>query len=197
MPIWSLQGGCITLWRPLWFTNELIVRWEERREPMSKSKIIALTALITFALATVGVSKPVAAERFKLRTAKYADVWKQIDVEEGHIIVVEEAKGIVSNMEGRSFGDGWALRYVALLDINPKTGVTSGNGYEEMTDKDGDKIYKTWEGKAVAENRWEGEYTILKGTGKFEGIKGKGTFTAYVVAPNQFYTDEEWEVELP
>jgi hypothetical protein len=166
---------------------------------MSKSRIIALTALIILALGMTAVGNAVAGEKFKLRTAKYTVKWEQLDVgdEEGHIIAAHEAKGIVSNMEGRSFGDGWALRYVALLDINPKTGVTSGNGYEEMTDKDGDKIYKTWEGKAVAENRWEGEYTILKGTGKFEGIKGKGTFTAYVVAPNQFYTDEEWEVDLP
>jgi len=166
---------------------------------MGKSKIIALIAVVGFAFAITTVGNAVAGERLKLRTIKYTVKWEQLNVgdEEGHVIGVHEAKGIVSNMEGRSFGDGWALRYVALLDINPKTGVTSGNGYEEMTDKDGDKIYKTWEGKAVAENRWEGEYTILKGTGKFEGIKGKGTFTAYVVAPNQFYTDEEWEVELP
>jgi len=164
---------------------------------MSKSKIIALTALITFALATVGVSKPVAAERFKLRTAKYADVWKQIDVEEGHIIVVEEAKGIVSNMEGKPFGEGWVLRHVGLFDINTKTGVAFAHGYEETTDKDGDKYYAKWQGKAVKNGYWEGEYSILKGTGKYEGITGKGTWRAITVAPRQWYTDEIWEMELP
>jgi hypothetical protein len=161
------------------------------------SKIMALTALITFAFGVGAIDNVVAGERVKLRTAKYADVWKEIEVEEGHIIVVEEAKGIVSNMEGRPFGDGWVLRHVGLFDINTKTGVAFAHGYEEVTDKDGDKYYSKWEGKMVENGYWEGEYTVLKGTGKYEGIKGKGTWRAISVAPRQWYTDEEWEIELP
>ena len=166
---------------------------------MTKSKIIALIGLITFAFGITAIGNAVAGEKFKLRTIKYVVKFEKIDVgdEKGHIIAVFEAKGIVSNMEGKSFGDGWVLRLVGFSDSNPKTGFSRAHGYEEMTDKDGDKIYKTYKGKPVAENRFEGEYTIIKGTGKFEGIKGKGTWTAYVGAWPQFYTDEEWEVELP
>ncbi len=164
---------------------------------MSKTKIIALIAVISFVFAMTAIGNAVAGEKFKLRSAKYAHVWKQIEVEEGHIIVVEEAKGIVSNMEGKPFGDGWVLRHVGLIDVNTKTGVAFGHGYEEVTDKDGDKYYSKWTGKAVGEGRWEGEYTILKGTGKYEGIKGKGTWSLESVAPQQWYTDEEWEMELP
>jgi len=35
------------------------------------------------------------------------------------------------------------------------------------------------------------------GTGKFAGIKGKGTFTSYAAAPQQSYSDWEGELELP
>jgi len=49
----------------------------------------------------------------------------------------------------------------------------------------------------VTETIWKGTYTMIKGTGKFSGIKGKASWVAYVVAPSQFYTDEEWDIELP
>jgi len=104
-------------------------------------------------------------------------------------------------MEGKTFGDGWVVWYVSPIDINVKTGLGSGYGYGEMTDRDGDKIYwrdeaKRLKGKIWA-SYWEAEITILKGTGKYEGIKGKGTASAYPIAPKQFYADAEWEVELP
>ena len=104
---------------------------------------------------------------------------------------------MISNMEGRWFGDGWVLRHVGLLDINTQTGVTFGHGYEEVTDQDGNKYFSRWKGKATGENTWEGTYVILKGTGRYEGIKGKGKWPLLSVSPDQFFTDEEWDIELP
>jgi hypothetical protein len=37
----------------------------------------------------------------------------------------------------------------------------------------------------------------VKGTGKFEGIKGGGTAKDYPLSPEQSYVDWEGEVELP
>jgi hypothetical protein len=166
---------------------------------MSRSKIIALAAAITFGFGMAVIDNAVAGEKFKLRTIKYADKWEQIQVgdDEGHNIIVEEAKGIVSNMEGKAFGDGWVMRHFGLVDWNATTGVAFGHGYEEVTDRDGDKFFTKWEGKSTGEATWEGEYTVLKGTGKYEGIKGKGTWSLQSVAPMQWYTDEEWDIELP
>jgi hypothetical protein len=44
---------------------------------------------------------------------------------------------------------------------------------------------------------WESEFTIVKGTGKYEGIQGKGIAYSYQVAEKQSYSDWEVEVELP
>ena len=38
---------------------------------------------------------------------------------------------------------------------------------------------------------------VLKGTGKFEGIKGDGTYKYWVVGPGQWYSDGEGEYTLP
>jgi len=167
------------------------------------SKIIALTALITFAFGMTVVGDAVAGEKYKGRSAFYTIKWEQVNVpgEEGHIISAAEYKGISTNTEGKTFGDGWIDWNVALNDINVKTGLGSAHGYGEFADRDGNKIYYTTIGRRLKgelwASYWKGEYTLVKGTGKFEGIKGKGTWTAYVIAPKQFYTDWEIEVELP
>ena len=171
---------------------------------MSKSKIIALTALIIFAFAIVGLSNAVAGEKFKGRTVKHNVKWEPINVpdEEGHVIAVYEHKGIGTNMEGKTFGDGTVSWETGLLDMNFKTGLGSGHGYGVVTDRDGDKYFFTWKGKRVrGEKGWTGywisQWTIVKGTGKYEGIQGKGTSYTYNVAKGQSYSDWEAEVELP
>ena len=125
--------------------------------------------------------------------------WEQIAVgdQEGHALVVEEAKGVSSNMEGKWFGEGWVQRHVGFIDMNTTTGMTSGHGYEEVTDQDGNKYFTRWEGKATGQATWEGTYVIYKGTGKYEGIKGRGKWSLLMVSPDQFFTDEEWDIELP
>jgi len=169
---------------------------------MSAFRVIAFLGLIGLFLGVVALGNAMAGEKFKFRTVKHFVKFETINVgdEEGHIIAVSEAKGLVSNKEGKWFGDGWPHHFVALFDINPKIGVVVGHGYEYVTDPDGDRYYYSWEGKAVRENYWEGTYTMLKGTGKFEGIKGNGSWTCVVLPgqpPELFYADEEWDIELP
>jgi hypothetical protein len=117
--------------------------------------------------------------------------------EEGHVVATFEDKGIVTELEGRKFEDGGVNRSVGLMDMNVKTGLGSGSGYLELTDRDGDKYYMTWKNEAKIPTIWEGKFTIVKGTGKYEGMHGKGTFVSYAVAPGQYYVDWEEEVELP
>jgi len=171
---------------------------------MSKTKIIVLTALISFAIGVGAIGNAVAGEKFKLRTVKYNVKWEPVNVpdEEGHVIAVYEHKGISTNMEGKTFGDGWVTWETGLVDINLKTGLGSGHGYGVVTDRDGDKYYLAWKGKRVRGGKlwtgyWEFESTIVKGTGKYEGIQGKETGYTYHPEKGQVYTDSEVEVELP
>jgi hypothetical protein len=170
---------------------------------MSKSKIVAMMALIVFAMAILLVGNAVAGEKFRGRTISYATKWEQVGVpgDEKHLMAVAESKGISSNKEGKAFGEGTVDRAVGVYDIDLKAETGSNHGYTESTDRDGDKIYYRWEGTRIKGklwgSQWEGKYTILRGTGKYEGIQGKGTWTYHNPAPMQTVTDWEMEVELP
>jgi hypothetical protein len=168
------------------------------------SKVITAFALIAFAFGVALTGDVVAGEKSKGRTVNYYTKWEKVDVgdEEGHLVAVYEARGIGITLEGNNpLGDGLPSRGCGIIDINLKTGVGSGSGYEEVTDNEGDKYYSRWEGKRIKgelwASYWEGESIIYKGTGKYEGIKGKITWVSYPVAPMQSYTDWEMEVELP
>jgi hypothetical protein len=162
---------------------------------MSKSKIVAIMALIVFAMGMVVVGDVVAGEKIKCRTVWYVSKWDTINVgdEKDHVLGLGDSKGIVSNMEGKTFCEGWVGRSMAIDDINPKTGPT-GEGYITYTDKDGDIMYIKWAWKAAGPNPW----SFYKGTGKFKGIQGKGTWSIVFTAdPLLYYTPWEGEVELP
>ena len=170
---------------------------------MSKSKIVGMVALIAFAMGIFLAADAVAGEKFKGRTVWYTIKWEPINVpgEEKHLVSVNESKGISSNTEGKSFGEGAVERGVGVWDIDLKTETGFCQGYQESTDRDGDKVYFRQEGRRVKGKLWgsqyEGKWTILRGTGKYEGIKGKGTYSLYNIAPMQAYTDWEMDVELP
>ena len=162
---------------------------------MSKSKIVAMVALMAFAIGIVLVGNVVAGEKFKGRTVGYTTKFQPIDVgnEDGHVVAVWECKGIQTNMEGKWFNDGWVDHETGISDVNFKTGVGSIFFYGDVTDRDGDKYYYKGEAKNMKSSRWE----IVKGTGKFEGIHGGGTAKLYFPAENLFYGDAEWDIELP
>ena len=170
---------------------------------MSKSKIVGIMALIAFAMGILLVGNAVAGEKFKGRTVWYTTKWEQIGVpgEEKHLLGLQESKGINSNTEGKAFGEGTVERCVTSAEIDLKTETGSSHGYQESTDRDGDKIYFRYEGRRLKGklwgSAWEGKSTILRGTGKYEGIKGEGTWSSYLIAPMQQYTDWELDVELP
>jgi len=100
---------------------------------MSKSKVIALVVLITFAFDMTAVGNAVAGENYKVRAVYYFTKWEQLSVpgEEKHIIALSESKGVGIYMEGKPFFDGWVVLDMSTADINAKTGLGSGGGYGE------------------------------------------------------------------
>jgi hypothetical protein len=68
--------------------------------------------------------------------------------------------------------------------------------------RDGDKILYRWEGRSIKgkdrASRWEYKFTLIRGTGKYEGIKEEATSSGYSTtpmqkAPNQAYEDWSWK----
>ena len=157
---------------------------------MSKFRISLLSALIILAFGVTAIDNAVAGERYKGRAVKYCTKWEQIEVGdvEGHIFGIYEDKAIHTNMEGKPFMDGWLEREYGMAEINPKTGYGHVHCCGVITDKDGDQIH--WAGEApLKEGLWEAEWKFVKGTGKFEGIKGEGHFTAHNPGLTQWYAD--------
>ena len=170
---------------------------------MFKSKIVAMMVLVIFAMGIFLVNSAVAGEYVRARNITHTIKWQQIDVGDvdGHVVAVSEAKGVTSNKEGKWFAEGWAYREWSLYDINLKTGLGSGHGYGDITDRDGNKCYFSWEGKAFTGGKfgtgyWEGTWKYIKGTGKFVGIKGGGPFLGNTVG-DEICNDWEGEFELP
>ena len=136
-----------------------------------------------------------AGEKFKCRNVWFGTKWDAINMadEKDHVVGLNEFKGIIFCMEGMTFLDGVLAYGNGIVDINPKTGP-SGDGYNIFTDKDGDKIYLKWAWKPTGPN----SLTFYKGTGKFEGIQGEGTWSLVSTPdPNLWYCPIEGEVELP
>jgi hypothetical protein len=165
---------------------------------MPKSKIVGIMALIAFVMGILLVGNSVAGEKFKWRIVWYSAKTESMNVpgEEGRIMFVREDKGILTVLQGSKLMDGMAGGHISSIDVNTKTGTGFGHGVILLTDRGGDKIYCTWEGKGE-KGIWSGPGTIMRGTGKFEGLKGKATWYTVNVAPNQFYAEWEGEMDLP
>jgi hypothetical protein len=169
---------------------------------MSKSKIVAMMALIAFTMGILLVGDVVAGEKHRLSTVYHVIKLEQMNVpgEENHVISLSEMKGIVRNKDGKPFGEGVIIHTVYYIDMNMKAGIASGHSYDEWTDRDGDKIYSDGEGKLKMGELGpylEGRNTMTRGSGKYEGVRGGFTFKAYPLGPDQFYADWDVEVELP
>ena len=163
---------------------------------MSWSKIFAVTAVVMFVFGIATIDCAVAGEKMKWHGATYTVKWEQIEVgdEEGHVVAVYKSKAIYFN---EITGEKTAGTSVNMIDINLKTGQGSVQGYGVSIDKDGDKSFRTHEGKPVGKGHWKGTWTIVKGTGKYEGTKGGGTWDSYSLTPKQSYVEVEGELEMP
>jgi len=167
---------------------------------MSRFKILALIALFTFALGLVLVGDALAGEKMKVRHSYYAVKFEPVMFgdEEGHMLAIYEGKGLTTNLQGKKFLDGWWVRECGLNDIKGKALDTySVHGYSEFTDGDGDKIYTAWEGKKMADEAGKGTTTLIKGTGKWQGIQGRGTWISSPFVDGRWYADHQLDVELP
>lgn len=163
---------------------------------MSMSKILAVTAVVVFVFGIATIDCAVAGEKMKWHGTSIGVKWEQIEVgdEEGHVIGISKAKQIYIN---ETTGEKTTSISIGLMDINPKKGQVSGHGYGVSFYKDGSKSFRSWEGKAVGKGHMQGVWSVIKGTGKWEGSKGGGTWDTYSLAPQQSYIEVEGELEMP
>jgi hypothetical protein len=144
-----------------------------------------------------------AAEKGKVifRIASYittSNTLKVPDVE-GHAMILFEAKGI-------TFYEKWGAALISqIISFDLTKGAGTYQGYDYTTFPDGSTTTNKIEGKTTATGvglvtgiaASEGTWTYVKGTGKFQGIQGGGTYKQNTVGPGQYYGDFEGEYTLP
>lgn len=137
--------------------------------------------LISFALIfAFGVMTSVAQEKVKLKDKRYSFTIKteviKIDDIEGHIIQIVELKGV-------DVGTGDVSFNRMFLDLVKGNGTLQGYTTTRGPDGSNARFFKIQgtgtttlspEGKPIMTS--EGTGTLIKGTGKYEGFQGGGTF---------------------
>jgi hypothetical protein len=164
------------------------------------SKIITIVAVIIFLFGISTIDCAVAAEKVKCITEGtfYSVKWEQIEVadEEEHKIGIYEMKGLYfDELTGERIVD----KSVGFMDFNSKTGDGFVRGYGVETYSNGDKMFRSFEGKPIGKTQWKGEWNIIKCTGKLKGTDGGGiwTWTSYDLDMNQGYQKMEGEMQTP
>jgi len=153
---------------------------------MSKTKIIALAALIILAFVISGIGNAMAGEKvqqkvrtvysyFKAEAAKVGDV-------PGHVIGVAEANGLTFPEKDEP------AAYSVQVMFDYVNGSGPHWGYCMTTWEDGSTTVVKVEGTTTATqggkiSLFEGTFTYVKGTGRYAGIKGGGSYTGKRVTP--------------
>lgn len=83
------------------------------------------------------------------------------------------------------------------MDLNPKAGQITVQGYGVTTDPNGDKLIRKHEGKAIGKGHMKGTWSWVKGTGKYEGTTGGGTWESWSLAPQIGYYEVEGDMVIP
>lgn len=90
----------------------------------------------------------------------------------GQSVMTMKAFGVAHFKDGRVA----AKDFIYTQDVSKGAGLFFG--YSTYTFEDGSSLVARFEGKLEPGKPMHGDYTVLSGTGKYAGAKGKGTFDA-------------------
>jgi hypothetical protein len=164
---------------------------------MFRFKMLSVISVLVFVFGLAMMDCAAAGEKIKAHGVSFVTNWNQIEVgdQEGHVLAIAEQKALyIDDITGERTVDVSTNSF----DINLKTGQGSLKGYGVETFPNGDKVIRMHEGKPVGKGHWQGSWSIVKGTGKHEGVKGGGTWDSYPMGQGQpSYMEVEGEMEMP
>jgi hypothetical protein len=139
----------------------------------TKKSIRVLFGILVLSGWVLGSASPAQAEELKCRlisTVTKVETNK-IDDQEGHIIGIFERKGLMLHDNGEVANE----LNRGVIDV--VAGVNKWQGYCLQTFKDGSTMMMKHQGTNDKGKIVEASFEFVKGTGRFEGIKGRGTYT--------------------
>jgi hypothetical protein len=117
----------------------------------------------------------------------------------GPVLLANEAKGTNTNTGSTDYMNGAAIRTIEIADLTQGNG--SHQGYITFS-KDGDTAVDRWNGRVTTTlspdkqpiTTFEGTWTKLGGTGRYDGVSGKGRYRGRMLSPTEYAI--EWDGEL-
>ena len=160
-------------------------------------KVILASVLAFFLLVVSGIiAKQVSAEPFQFKLTSYITKVEAIPVggEKGHIVLVYQRRGLAI------FEGGECAAYLTCGTADFAKGKGPFQGYTQLTYKDGSTTLAKYQGNlAVAPGdklpSINGKAEYVKGTGRFEGIKGDFSFKGWYITPSSKETKGDMYVE--
>jgi hypothetical protein len=123
------------------------------------------------------------AETIEVETTSYlvSSEWLPVGDEDGHMIGLQKREGEAV------FPNGETARYLNIftLDFRRGKGGTAA-GYSKFTFEDDSSILCSWKTDLLVSKGLfskQGDGTLVKGTGRFEGVSGTATFSGKQLKP--------------
>jgi hypothetical protein len=159
---------------------------------MSKSKIVAMMALIAFTMCIFLVGSAVAGrEATESVTGGFYSTVKIIAFGEDYMYGSNEGFGVWIGETGKEMLHNVAVRNVVGWQM--EKGSYSERGAAVFTLPNGDKIYVRFSASGKAGEIPKGTLTILGGTGKCAGIEGSAEWTEIVST----FSEGVWQGLVP
>jgi hypothetical protein len=119
----------------------------------------------------------------------------------GPVLLANEAKGSNNNTGQTDYMNGAAVRSIEIADLTQGTGAHQG--YITFS-KDGDTAVDRWNGRVTTRlsadkqpiTTFEGTWTKVRGTGRYEGVSGKGRYKGRMLSPTDYVVEWDGEVNL-
>ena len=167
-----------------------------------KSKKLMLLFVILASILVFSVTTSLAEEKIKTKRKDYGVAVKyesfKVDDTEGHALNLYEMRGVGVGSAGEST---WISK--GASDLTKGNGTHQG--YYTNTDKDGSTFFSKWQGKVSTTKSpegkpimtWEGTFSYVKGTGKWENVQGGGTYKGGFIARGVYvnYVEGEYVIK--
>ena len=120
----------------------------------------------------------------------------------GHVLMLGQATGSNRSPGPDGFMDGAELLSVSTADLVAGNG--SNHGYDTQV-SDGDSVFTRWGGVVATVispektplTSFHGSWTKTRGTGRYLGIRGAGTYQGHFTSPTAYVVEWRGEITLP
>jgi hypothetical protein len=120
----------------------------------------------------------------------------------GPVLILGEAQGVNESTGRQSYMDG---AQVSNKEINELVqGNGTHRGYVTMTSRDGDQEITQWNGDVTTVMKdgqpmtsFKGTWQKISGTGKLQGIQGRGTYAGHFTSQTEYVVDYIGQVTVP